>query len=183
MECVRCERSQMTIRPLAAALLALSALALAACGEETPSAAGGAEAREEARQAELKFASCMRKEGIDMPDPTADGERQFRIGGDSGISPEEFERAAEACEKYRKDIRPELTEEEQQEFKENALAHARCMREQGIDFPDPTFDAEGGATIRMQAGKGKINPEDPEFQAAEEKCGRLMERPGTEEQP
>jgi hypothetical protein len=173
----------MTIRPVAAALLALSALALAACGEESPSAAGTSDAKEEARQAELKFASCMREQGIDMPDPAADGERQLRIGGDSGISPEDFERASEACEKYREDIRPELTEEEQQELKESALAHARCMREQGIDFPDPTFDAEGGATIRMQAGKGKLHPEDPEFQAAEEKCGHLMKRPDREEQP
>jgi hypothetical protein len=174
----------MTIRPLAAALLALSALALAACGEETPSAAGSAEAKEEARQAELKFASCMREEGIDMPDPGANGERRMKIGGDSGTTPEEFERASKACEKYRKDIRPQLTEEEQQEFKESALAHARCMREQGIDFPDPTFDAEGGATVRMRAGSGKINPEDdPKLQAAEEECSHLMKRPETEEQP
>jgi hypothetical protein len=164
----------MTIRPLAAALLALSALGLAACGEDTPSAAGSAESKDKARQAELKFASCMREEGIDMPDPSADGKRVFKVGGDSGISPEEFERASKACEKYRKGIRPELTEEEQQEFKENALAHARCMREHGIDFPDPTFDAEGGARVRLPGGSGKLNPEDPKFKAAEEACGDLM---------
>ena len=59
------------------------------------------------------------------------------------------------------------------------------MREQGIDFPDPTFDAEGGAQVRMRAGSGKINPEDPEFQAAEEACGHLMDKGGarTEQQP
>jgi len=173
----------MTIRPFAAALLALAALSLAACGEETPSTAGSAESKEEARQAELKFASCMREEGIDMPDPTADGERKLRIGGESGISPEEFERAAEACEKYRKDIRPELSDEQKQELKESALAHARCMREQGIDMPDPTFSEDGGAMITMRAGRGKPQPEDPEFQAAQEECGHLMERPDGEEQP
>jgi hypothetical protein len=173
----------MTIRPLAAALLALSAIGLAACGEETPSAAGSAESKEKARQAEVKFASCMRKEGIDMPDPSAEGRSVFKVGGDSGISPEEFERASKACEKYRKDIRPQLTEEEQQEFKEKALAHSRCMREHGIDFPDPTFDAEGGAEVRIRAGsKGELNPEDPEFKAAEEACSDLLPKgPSTTE--
>jgi hypothetical protein len=163
----------MTIRPHAVALLALSALGLAACGEDTP-AAGSAEAKEKARQAELKFASCMREQGIDMPDPQAGGERVFRIGGGSGISPEEFKEASKACEKYREDIRPQLTEEEQEKFKERALAHARCMREQGIDFPDPTFDAEGGARIRIPGGGGKLDPEDPKFREAQEQCADLM---------
>jgi hypothetical protein len=166
----------MTIRPLAAALLALSALGLAACGEDTPSAAGSADAKDEMRQAQLKFASCMRDNGVDMPDPGADGGKQvFKVGGDSGISKEKFDSATKACEKYRKDIRPQLTEEEQQEFKEQALAHSRCMREHGIDFPDPTFDAEGGARVRIGGGNGdKLNPENPKFKAAEEACGDLM---------
>jgi hypothetical protein len=173
----------MTVRPLAAALLALSALGLAACGEDTPAAAGSAEAKDKARQAEVKFAGCMREHGVDMPDPGAEGGRRvFKVGGDSGISPEEFERASKACEKYRKDIRPELTEAEQQEFKEKALAHSRCMREHGIDFPDPTFDAEGGASVRIRAGSGRLDPEDPEFQAAEKACGDLLPKgPSTTE--
>jgi hypothetical protein len=167
----------MTIRSIAAALLALSALSLAACGEDAPSAAGSPESKDKAREAALKFASCMRKEGIDFPDPGADGRQDIRVGGDSGISPEDFERAGKACDKYRKDIRPQLTEEEQQEFKDNALAHSRCMREHGIDFPDPTFDAEGGASVRMRAGSGGKDPEhDPKFKAAEEACGHLMDK-------
>ena len=164
----------MTLRPLAAALLALSALALAACGEDPTSASGNAAAKEKVREAELKFAECMRDEGIDMPDPGAEGRQEFKIGGDSGISPQEFEAARKACEKYRKDIRPELTEEEQQEFKEAALAHARCMREHGIDFPDPTFTADGGARVRIPGGKDELKGEDPGFKAAEEACGHLM---------
>ena len=46
---------------------------------------------------------------------------------------------------------PELSEEQQAEFKQAALANARCMREHGIDnFPDPAFDENGGAQIRIE---------------------------------
>ena len=172
----------MNLRLCTAALLALSALALAACGEDTPSAAGSADTQDKMRQAQLKFAACMREHGVDMPDPSAEGGKQvFKVGGDSGISKEKFETAQKACEKYREEFRPELTEAQQQEFKEQALAHARCMREHGIpDFPDPTFDAEGGAKIRIQAGGGNLNPEDPKFKAAEEACGdTAMKGPST----
>ena len=166
----------MTLRPLAAALFAVAALGIAACGDdsETPAASGSntGEQDDKVREAQVKFAECMREQGIDMPDPQAGGKQTFKVGGDSGIEPEEFEEASKACEKYRKDIRPQLSEEEQAEFKEKALEHARCMREHGIDFPDPTFSAEGGAQIRL--GKGRVDPEDPDFQAAEKECGDLM---------
>jgi len=168
----------MDLRPLAAALLAVAALGVAACGgadPETP-AANAASEDDEVREAQVKFAECMREQGVDMPDPKTDGPTKFKVGGDSGISPEEFEDASEACEKYREDIRPNLSEEEQAEFKEQALEHARCMREHGIDFPDPKFSAEGGAEIELRRGSG-VDPEDPEFQAAEKECGGgLMQR-------
>jgi hypothetical protein len=164
----------MTLRPLAAALLALAALGLAACGGDTPSTAANAEKEEGGtRQAELRFARCMRDEGIDMPDPSADGNRDFRVGGDTGISPDEFERASRACEKYRRQSSRPPTEEQQKEFREMALAHSRCMREHGIDMADPIF-TERGAEVRMREGSGKPNPEDPEFKAAEEACAPFM---------
>jgi len=171
----------MTLRPLAAALLAFAALGIAACGEDTETpAASAASDDDKAREAQVKFAECMRENGVDMPDPKSDGRSLFRVGGDSGVSPEEFEEASKACEQYREDIRPNLSEEEQAEFKERALEHARCMREHGIDFPDPTFSADGGAEVRIggPGGSGpRIDPEDPEFQAAEKECGGgLMRR-------
>ena len=41
---------------------------------------------------------------------------------------------------------------EKEEFKKAALANARCMREHGIDFPDPKFEPDGGARVKI--GKG-----------------------------
>ena len=62
-----------------------------------------------------------------------------------------MEAADAACRKYLEAVKPpELSEAQQKEFKEAALAHARCMRENGIaNFPDPTFDENGGAQVRI----------------------------------
>jgi hypothetical protein len=183
----------MTIRPLAAALLAFAALGIAACGDdaETPTAAGATSSEDatsseetKTREAQVKFAECMRENGVNIPDPKPGEGLGIKVGPDSGIDPAEFEEASKACEQYREDIRPEMSEEEQAEFKERALEHARCMREKGIeDFPDPTFSADGGAQIQLgrRGERGGIDPEDPEFQAAQEACGDL--RPNTEQQP
>jgi hypothetical protein len=37
------------------------------------------------------------------------------------------------------------------DFREAALGHARCMREHGIDFPDPKFGPGGGVRMEMRA--------------------------------
>ena len=51
------------------------------------------------------------------------------------------------------------------------------MRDHGIDMPDPQI-SEGGAGVRIggpDGGSGpRLDPEDPEFQAAEKACGSLM---------
>ena len=166
----------MTVRPLAAALLATAALGLAACGDdpEEPAGAssGGAPAADDAetRQARVDFAQCMREHGIDFPDPSADG---GPVKIQSTGPPEKMEAAQEACKEFADKARPQLSEAQQAEFKEAALEHARCMRDHGIDFPDPQFSAEGGAQIRLE--RGKVDPDAPEFKAAQEECGNIME--------
>jgi hypothetical protein len=146
----------------------LAVFALAACGEDEPA---GANAESKNRDAALKFAECMREHGVDMADPGTGGKQVLKVGPNEDTTPEEMEEAQKACEKYQPEP-PELSEEEQQEMREAALEHARCMRENGIeDFPDPTFDEDGGAEIRL--GKG-LDPEDPDFQEAQEACEDKM---------
>jgi hypothetical protein len=41
-----------------------------------------------------------------------------------------------------------------------ALAYARCMRQHGIDMPDPKFDAQGHVQQQLPGGVG---PDDPKF--------------------
>jgi hypothetical protein len=162
-------RNNTPIRLLTAALLATGALAVASCGGGEPANADAQEAK--SREAALKFAECMRENGVDMPDPGAGGRQMLKVGPGEDITPEEMEKAQKACEKYEEDIEPpEMSEEQQQEMKEAALAHARCMREQGIEnFPDPTFDEDGGAQIRIEKGSG-IDPEHEDFKEAQEAC-------------
>jgi hypothetical protein len=173
----------MRLRTLALALLAACALAVAACGgdEGDASTGDGGAARERTSDAEFKrameaYAECMREHGIDFPDPNSDdGPSLTRIDA----PPEEMREAEEACAKHRDNIKPpELSDEQQQEFKEAALEHARCMREHGIDFPDPTFSEDGRAELRLERGSG-IDPNDRDFKEAQEACsdklGAIME--------
>jgi hypothetical protein len=51
------------------------------------------------------------------------------------------------------------------DFKQMALAYARCMRQHGIDMPDP----KPGEGIGVDGSKG-VNPEDPKFKAADQAC-------------
>ena len=161
----------MYVRTLS--LLAACALGIAACGGEEDAPTRSSDAAN--RQAELKFAECMREQGIDFPDPQAGG--PVKVAGDE--SPEEFREAAKACEEFREDLKPpELTEAQQQEFKQAALEHARCMRDHGVDFPDPTFSEDGGARVTLS--RRGLDPDDADFKKAETACsdklGGLMER-------
>jgi hypothetical protein len=168
----------MTVRPLAAALLAAAALGIAACGDAEEPAATAASSEDDTRQAQLKFAECMREQGVNFPDPGADGGTKVQVKSETEA--EAFQAASEACKEFREAARPELSEADQQEFKERALEHARCMREHGIDMPDPEFSAEGGVRMRLDRGNG-IDPGSPEFQAAQEECGggMMMGKPAT----
>jgi hypothetical protein len=154
-------------------LVALAAtLSLVACGaEEDPSKPASAQTQEaKNRKAMLDLARCMRANGVDMPDPQFNGGRvtQRMKGG----NPDAMRAAEKACEKYRKQIKaPEMSAGQKEEFKKAALANARCMRDHGIDFPDPEFDPNGGARVKI--GK-RLNPEGAKFQAAQKACEKTL---------
>ncbi len=55
------------------------------------------------------------------------------------------------------------------------LAYAACMRENGVDMADPTFDADGNPTGGgFGAGSG-IDPRSDAFQTAQTACGDLLQ--------
>jgi hypothetical protein len=171
----------MAVMKIIPATLIGAALALSACGGEDPAAAGRAEGEAQMRDAALKFARCMREQGLDFPDPKTDEDGGIQIGGPrvGDRDPAKMERAQKACQKHLDKIRPpKLSEEEQAQVKKEALAHSRCMRGHGIDFPDPEFPEEGGARVRIGPGSG-LDPRSPKFQRAQKACAKeLGDGPG-----
>jgi hypothetical protein len=164
------------MRTLCTIAVVLAGLAFAACGDDPAPASSSADGGRpgsldsKTKQAMLDYARCMRQHGINMPDPKFDQGGGVTMSQNRGDTTPEQQRAAEqACAKYQKQIKPPAMSEAQQEkFKKQALANARCMREHGIDFPDPTFGENG--QVKQRIG-GNIKPTDPKFQAAMKACG------------
>ena len=92
----------------------------------------------------LALAACMRKNGVDMPDPKFEGGHVSMRAGGPDTNPDTMRTAEKACAKYRNALKPPtMSDAQKEEFKKAALANARCMRDHGIDFPDPTFGKDG----------------------------------------
>jgi hypothetical protein len=77
----------------------------------------------------------------------------------------------------------EQTTETSVDPQEAMLAYSQCMRDEGIDMPDPVFseDGTGGGMVisREASGEDDKGPmfdiDSEEFQAAEEKCSPIMD--------
>jgi hypothetical protein len=147
----------------------------AAAAEEQTTTTEGEEDPEEAA---LKWARCMRKHGVDVPDPEVSGGR-FRVragvrGRLRDANVEKFEQASKACgSPFGAAGPPELSEEDRQQLQESMLAFARCMREHGIDMPDPSFSGGGGV---MRIGPGGLDRDSEKFQEAQKACQPILQR-------
>lgn len=179
-------RTHTIIRGIVATALAAGALSLTACGGEgEATGSGGKGDREEARNAALEYAQCMRKHGVDMPDPQFQGGGIMQRGPDQNTPRATVEKADAACKEIRERMEPSEppSEAEQKKMRDAALAHARCMREHGIEkFPDPTFGANGQMTVKIDKRSG-IDPNDSDFKDAQEACAKLMPGLSSETQP
>jgi hypothetical protein len=167
-------------RRLAGGLLVLPAvlaLALAGCGKPADSASvatagggGGANPSASATatlsdsERQLKFAQCMRDNGVDMPDPEAGGKAgAIRVGGDG--DPSKTKAAMDKCRSYLPNGGEAVKLDPAQA--ENMRKMSQCMRENGVpNFPDP--DADG--RIQFDIGLLGIDRNDPKLKAAMEKC-------------
>ncbi|MFC4122596.1 hypothetical protein [Nonomuraea zeae] len=159
------------------ALIAASIAAtlfLSGCGSDDPGkdvvsvsgtgdkAAASAAPSEDPYQKSLKFAQCMRENGIDMADPEPGKGIMMKL--DKNTPKETMDKAQEACKQYAPSgVRqgggdPKMAE--------NLRKVAQCMRDNGVEnYPDP----EGGA-MRITGDVG----EDPDFKSAQEKCQKEL---------
>ncbi|MBE1565223.1 hypothetical protein [Nonomuraea africana] len=126
------------------------ALALTACGAPaegggvaganggTAAPASSSAAPTDPREAELKFAQCMREHGVDMPDPEPGG--GIRIETRKGEE-QKSEKAQKACQQFLRAAvgDPGKTKPDQKKLDET-LKWVQCMRENGADMPDPSPD-------------------------------------------
>lgn len=55
------------------------------------------------------------------------------------------------------------------------MKYAACMRQNGIDMADPTFDADGNPTGGGFGRGSGIDPGSTEFQTAQKACGDLLQ--------
>ena len=131
----------------------------------------------------LAHALCMQDNGVtDYPDPESDANgrpefhRDRRGSFDDLRNRAGFAKAQIACESKRPDFAGQFqrTPEEQAAQRNRLLAFAHCMRGQGIDFPDPTFDANGRPQFGDHdggpgGGQGR-NRDDPAAQTARDAC-------------
>jgi hypothetical protein len=139
--------SHMTrrLRPLAA--LAIVAVIGAGCSNassENGTDSSGGDTNATNREQAVKFAECMRDNGVSgFPDPDASGELTIDgVVNGSSLDPSApaWKEAIGAC----KDLQPSgfVGHQRSPEEQEHALEFARCMRDNGVeDFPDPTEDA------------------------------------------
>lgn len=99
------------------------------------------------------YSECMREHGVEMPDPsTAGGEGGVIVMGGEEMDFAAFEEASAACDSILESAfgEFEMTPEQQAEIRDQELAFARCIRDNGIeDWPDPSGDLSGAMSIEL----------------------------------
>jgi len=81
---------------------------------------------------QLKFAECMRGEGIDMPDPSSDGMVSVTQPDDQ----EAFDAAVTLCQDQL-GAPPAADNRSDQEILDEQLKTAKCLRDAGYEVDDP----------------------------------------------
>ena len=131
----------------------------------------------------VAYSQCMRSHGVpEFPEPT-EGHLLIHSsnhdGHATGIDPgsAQFQAAQKVCGK----LLPEggtPSPAQRAKMQESALKFSRCMRTHGVpNFPDPTFSG-GGARLTLKAGGANgIDPESPQFRAAQKTCQSIAPGP------
>ncbi|HET6296994.1 MAG TPA: hypothetical protein VFG33_26650 [Kribbella sp.] len=167
-------KRQHTLAAVAAMVLALS---LTSCGadEETPSVASGSGAQPTSSASSaapslskdemgVKYAGCMRENGVNVPDPEPGKPAQFKFDASSGVTKADIDKAMEACKQYSPDGGAAANPQQE----ENGRKFAECMRKNGVEsFPDPK-PGQRGIMIDGETGK------DPDLQKAQQACQPIL---------
>jgi hypothetical protein len=160
--------------PFAALALIAIVVLISACGSSAPGAGASNTASNHAEA--VKFAECMRHNGVSQfPDPPASGELTLDgVANGSSMDPNSpaFTQAISACKNLEP---PGFTGQQATPQQTSArLKFAQCMRANGVpDFPDPTPNGPLLDTRRIPSLAGKDPRTDPRLQAAMHKCSNF----------
>ena len=126
-------------RLAALALIAVMVTSISACGSTAP--AGNDNNTAANAQKAVKFAECMRSNGVsEFPDPDASGKLTIDAvanGSSLNTNTPAFKQAISAC----KNLEPAgfMGSKRSPQQQQAALEFAQCIRANGVkDFPDPT---------------------------------------------
>lgn len=105
----------------------------------------------DSEEAMFAFTQCLRDQGIDVDDPTVDANGNLQLppieftveaevsDPDEMPDPSEFEDLIAPCEEYLEGVVFNAPPSDATEFEDAFLAYAECMRDNGVDMPDPDF--------------------------------------------
>ncbi|MCP3973053.1 MAG: hypothetical protein GY720_01010 [bacterium] len=116
----------------------------------------------------LEFAACMRANGVpDFRDPTVDAEGKVDFPDKASNKGDNIAAAYEVCAPALEGtvLSVDKSGADITEYIDSLYELAVCMREQGLDFPDP--DPVSGSF-------GDVDKDDPAFDAAYEACGSKL---------
>lgn len=173
------------LRMIPVALLA-AALSLTACGgksdagaiatlnDGTATATPRASASGDLEKQLADYVECLRKQGVDIPDPTVDAKGQVSFGRPAAGA--RFDRGAltkarEACGDLPAGLTTGPGTMDRSQMQDTLLTFARCMREQGIDMPDPDMSKVGTGE---GSPFGDLDRDDPKVAAATEVCQKAF---------
>jgi hypothetical protein len=134
-------------------------------GDQKPSGQGEPQNAGSDQDQMRAFAKCMRENGVDMPDPEPAGEGGIAMRAmPADTDMEKMNKANEACKSLLpnggkpKPLSPEELDKARQT--------AKCMREHGIDMPDPDPNSPGITIGSPDGDPGKM-------EKAMKECGMM----------
>jgi len=168
----------MRLRALSALAVMTVLLGLAACGNTSnkngvASAGSGAAAPAataspsmDPRDAQLRFAQCMRENGIQVADPEPG--KPFQVNG--GADPAKLQAAQKKCGPILQagGMGPNANDPAEQDA---MVKFAQCMRAHGVDVPDP----QAGQGLKLQAP----NVSQEQAEAAQKACQQYLPGAGS----
>ena len=115
-----------------------------------------------------QFTQCMREHGVDLPDPEPGSGGKIRVYG-AGPDKDKMRDALQACRQFMPNggERMQLSPEDLEKMRQMA----QCMREHGVDMPDP--DPNGGGMLIQKDANGEPEVDEEQLEQAFEACRHL----------